>query len=106
MLYWCSWVCDNDDHRPVTYPPNEAILGWWCSGYDSQYNAILCALVQADSESLALSSVEQDWPEFDGNWRYIRETDTLLTDRFPLSDWMEPRVSAARAELQNATGEE
>lgn len=34
--WWLSWVQTTEDVRPLTDPPNENILGWWCSGYDAE----------------------------------------------------------------------
>jgi hypothetical protein len=50
MLYWISWVQPTNDYRPLAYPPHEAILGWWCSGY-AEDGATLCAMVTAESET-------------------------------------------------------
>lgn len=93
--YWCSWVCAESDYRPLTYPPNEKILGWWCSGYGDD-GSTLCAAIEGNNESEIIKSICIDWPEFDGNFRFIEEREigcTPLSDRFPLSDWMKPRFS-------------
>lgn len=101
--YWCSWVCEEDDHRPLTYPPNEGILGWWCSGYTPEDHATLCALVEAESVDHVREVVLKDWPEFVKDWpsfggqlwRIEPEevaSDWLPIDRFPLSDWMKERI--------------
>jgi len=91
--YWLSWICTEEDHRPVTYPPGGGILGWWCSGYDSDGNSVMCALVRAVDEDDAKVIVRNDWPEFDGEWRFIEErpSDWKPNDRFPLKDWMKER---------------
>lgn len=98
--FWMSWACDSDDHRPLTYPPNDAIRGWWCSGYDADGNAILCAVVDATSESEAAKAVHCDWPESleyvrNYDWRFIEPRDGTWKpgDRFPASDWMIDRLS-------------
>ncbi len=95
--YWVSWVQPGDDHRPLTFPPNDAILGWWCSGYTESDKAILCALVLALSEELARAAIYMDWPEAKtANWRFVneRDRDYLPGDRFPLSEWMKARIEA------------
>ena len=88
--FWLSWIEPSEDYRPLTFPPNAAILGWWCSGYGDA--AILCAAVEAKSEDAAWKAVAKDWPgtkrkrfcdEKDAEWR--------PGDRFPLSEWMESR---------------
>lgn len=98
--YWVSWVQETKDYRPVDYPPNRKILGWWCSGSDSDEHAILCAVVEAKSMPEARDAVYIDWPEATENtdWRFFEEkpVDFIPGDRFPLSDWMESRFSPAK----------
>lgn len=104
--FWISWYQPTEDYRPLTDPPNAAILGWWCSGYGEsaeirklwgltprQTSATLCALVNADSRESAENAVHIDWPEAT-EWRfcYERECDFLPGDRFPLSDWVRDRL--------------
>lgn len=93
--FWISWSQPTEDDRPLTYPPNAAILGWWCSGYDADGYATLCAFVQAKSEADAELQVLKDWPEA-GPWRFNDERawDWEPSDRFPLSDWMEERMKS------------
>ena len=92
--YWLSWVCSEEDHRPVTFPPGKGILGWWCTGYDGADNSYLVALVKAVDEDDAKVIIKNDWPEFDGEWRFIEEKadDYVPGDRFPLKPWMKERV--------------
>ena len=91
--YWCSWVCTAEDHRPLTFPPNRAILGWWKSGEDTEGNATLVAVAEASDPIDAARSVKEDWPEFE-EWRFIErvEDDHKPGDRFPLSEWMAERL--------------
>jgi hypothetical protein len=86
--YWLSWIQPTKDFRPLTDPPNAAILGWWCSGYDSDDNATLCAGVEAKSERSAKAAVHIDWPEAKV-WRFCEAVpdDFMPSDRFPLKDW-------------------
>ena len=91
--FWVSWVQPTEDHRPLGFPPHEPVIGWWCSGYDSNDHATLVALVEAENEKAAEVAIKKEWPEWDG-WRFIedREADWKPNDRFPLSDWMEQRI--------------
>lgn len=94
MRFWISWYETSEDHRPLTYPPNQAVLGWWCSGYRCFDNAAaICALVEAESEEEAENAILQDWPG-EKEWRFLSqvEKDYDLGDRFPLSDWMKERI--------------
>lgn len=93
-LYWCSWWCEEGDHRPVTYPPNEAILGWWHTGYDSAGRKSLVAMVLAKDPSELIDAIRKDWPEFDGEWRFSDDIEHYreLGTRFPLKPWMEERI--------------
>lgn len=92
--YWISWNQPTEDCRPLTYPPNPAILGWWCSGYAANGMAQICAVVSADDDDHAATCVMQDWPEAIG-WRFINKKpdDFIPGDRFPVSDWMVERLS-------------
>jgi hypothetical protein len=93
-MKWLSWVCKEDDYRPISFPPNESILGWWCSGYDGDDNAIICALVKCEDEESAAAAIQKDWPEFDGNWRFISDFESnTLSDRFRASDWSAERLT-------------
>jgi len=104
--YWCSWVCPEDDPRPLSYPPNEKVLGWWCSGYDGEDRSILCATVAGSSETEVAEAIRADWPEFDGEFRFIQETDSAPPgDRFPLSDWMECRFTPPTQISDDSGGE-
>jgi len=93
-LWWCSWVSAEPDYRPLSSPPNAAILGWWKSGETADGDSTLVALIQANGEGEASASVRKDWPEFDGGWRFIDEVgaDWVLGDRFPVSEWMKERM--------------
>lgn len=93
LRFWLSWVQPTEDHRPLTYPPNEAIIGWWCSGYTPEDHATICALVEAVDEEGAKLAVLKDWPEA-GEWRFCEQFGLSWqpNDRFPLSDWMQERI--------------
>ena len=91
--WWMSWIVAEDDHRPLTFPPNQAVLGWWCTGYDADDNSILCGLVEASSLKTAESAVLVDWPGIRWRFKEEREPNFVVTsDRFPLSDWMRQRM--------------
>jgi hypothetical protein len=98
--FWMSWACASEDHRPLTYPPHDGIRGWWCSGYDGDDNAMLCAVVDAANEGEAMKSVYREWPESEAytqefDWRFIehRDRDWKPGDRFPPSEWMVERLA-------------
>lgn len=94
--FWMSWIVSEEDYRPLTFPPNAAILGWWCSGYDTDDHSILCGLVEAKNEAAARKAVLRDWPGI--SWRFVEPKDTnhiIQSDRFPLSDWMKERMQPA-----------
>lgn len=96
MRFWLSWVQVSNDMRPLTYPPNEAIMGWWCSGYDSDDNYILCAVVDAADAEAAKAAIARDWPEAaDAEWRFCepQSPNWRPAERFPLSPWMQKRFS-------------
>lgn len=89
--FWISWCQPTDDERPLAYPPNESILGWWNSGMtDAAWT--LCAVVESPNEAAAKKAVRKDWPEAE-EWRFCREVeeDYQPGDRFPLSNWMKRR---------------
>lgn len=94
--FWTRFTQPTEDHRPLTYPPNKAILGWWCSGYDSDDNAILCALISAESEDAAWNAVIQDWPEAIGPFHFCDEVsdDWRPSDRFVIAGWSKERIDA------------
>lgn len=95
--YWISWEQPGDDHRPISFPPNEKVLGWWCSGYTGDgERATLVAMVEASSEDAAKAALADDWPEtLDCTWRFAEESDGKPPgDRFPLVAWMVPRFNA------------
>lgn len=105
--FWVSWIQPTEDFRPINYPPNEQILGWWCSGYDSSDNPIICACVVGIGETIgdrmrsATDAIDIEWPESTSSeenstgWRFFDEKadDFRTSDRFPLSDWMKERFS-------------
>lgn len=104
--FWLSWYQPGLDHRPLTYPPNAAILGWWCTGSGEHGGFedvdILCALVEAGSEDSAWKAVLVDWPDMIDH-RFIEQHEpnyTVTSDRFPLSDWMVPRMNPAREQAR------
>ena len=100
--FWLSWEEHDSpgDSRPITDPPNSAILAWWESGFASDESyATMVALVRAKDERAAWAAVRKDWPtkrarvirfcnEVDSDWR--------PSDRFPLRGWALKRVEAGR----------
>ena len=83
--FWVSWYQDTADFRPLTDPPNPAVKGWWCSGYNAEDVPILCAVVDVDEDD-PLDAVLDSWPEAD--FRFNDEQDVNWTpgDRFPMED--------------------
>jgi hypothetical protein len=68
-------------------------MGWWCTGSRGE-DAILCALVEAESEHKAKTYLLISWPEA-GEWRFCEphDGDWRPSDRFPLKAWMEKRLA-------------
>lgn len=103
--FWVSWVQPTEDIRPSSYPPNDQILGWWCSGYEYGDKAVLCACVFGKGETVgdqmrdATAAIETEWPEAtaseenENGWQCFeaRESDWKPNNRFPFSDWMVSR---------------
>lgn len=104
-IYWLSWIQPTPDYRPLKDPPNEAVLGWWCSGYDSDDNATLCAGVLATSDKVAKKNVRMDWPEA-REWRFctVQEKGFTPGDRFPLTGWAKKRWNAVAVERSGTQG--
>lgn len=99
--FWVSWVCTVEDGRPLTEPPNAAIIGHWISGYDSNDQEIWCAWVRAKDEKQARLALSQDWPELKGkrSWRFFDEQPAGWepSDRFPAkSKWSRDRRAAIK----------
>ena len=95
--FWMSWYQpfdETEDYKPLTYPPNTAILGWWCSGR-TETGATICAWVKANCEEKAKEAIRQDWPEAE-DWRFCDEKEKPTnSSRFPVSDWMIERFKGA-----------
>ena len=95
MRHFISWYQSTGDVRPLTFPPNEQILGWWKTGERYDDVAVLVARVEADSLENAYSAILRDWPEAtEEPWRISDEMQPhhVLSDRFPLADWMKERL--------------
>jgi hypothetical protein len=86
MRYWLSWEQPTIDFRPIWNPPKLPVLGWWCSGYTANDNAIIYAAVDAVSEEEAWRIMKDYWPEVSpGLYRFIveqREPNWVPGDRF------------------------
>ena len=94
-FFWISWHQPTKDYRPLTSPPNEKVLGLWCTGVRCKDGAsTLVAMVKSSNESAAKCSILKDWPEAI-DWRFCDEKSLKsLSDRFPLNAWMEKRFKA------------
>lgn len=92
-LFWISWEQPTDDYRPLSYPPNENVLAWWCSGEGDDYYT-LCAWVQAGDQAGAEAAVSKDWPEA-RHGRILEEREHVThSDRFPVQhDWERERLA-------------
>lgn len=97
-LYWVSWYQPTDDERPLRFPPNDAVLGWWNSGMRLDDNAhTLCAWVSAQDEDAAKAAVKQEWPEA-AEWRFCEKREHIsYGGRFQPTHWMIPRMAAFSA---------
>lgn len=82
-LFWVSWIQPTEDFRPLTDPPNDNVLGWWCSGYSSDESPILCAAVTGRNEVDTAKHIRKSWPELK-DWRFCepRPRDWTPGDRF------------------------
>tara|TARA_Y100000310_G_C20056709_1_gene523073 strand:+ start:170 stop:460 length:291 start_codon:yes stop_codon:yes gene_type:complete len=85
--YWVSWICEEEDYRPVKTTIN-GLVGYWHSGWDLKNNAILCALVEAVTKEEAEKIIRDGWPETEhiGEWRifYGQPLHWIPGDRFPI----------------------
>lgn len=61
--FWLSWPQPTRNYRPLADPLDPRILGWWCSGYDSQDRAVLLSLVKGTNLGEAKGAVRAMWPE-------------------------------------------
>lgn len=99
--FWLSWEETSEDYRPISDPPNRAVLAWWCSGEagDGSYSTLV-ALVEAESEDRAKLAIALSWPVEKKvttwrKWRFCNEVgfDYRPTDRFPITKpWQRERV--------------
>ncbi len=102
MRWWISWYQPTQDKRPLTYPPNAAVLGWWCSGQRCDDDALtlcawtLCAVVEATTPLSAKRAINKDWPEAK-EWRFCEPTedDFVPSDRFVKEPWQCERLGIA-----------
>lgn len=100
--FWLSWEETSQDYRPLTDPPNRAVLAWWCSGEagDSSHRALV-ALVEETTLDLAKAAVMESWPCPGAApvWRFCSQVsfDWRPGDRFPISKgWSQERIEARR----------
>lgn len=105
-FYWVSWFHHGADYRPITFPPNDAILGWWCTGGSAvghEYSIV--AHVMANNRAEAEAAIVQDWPEAkQDEWRFFNDSDhTVPQSRFVISDWSAERYERA-AEIASKGG--
>lgn len=95
--FWMSWYQPTDDYRPLSDPPHPQVIGWWKSGENDLGDAILCALVEANTPDEAKIYIQISWPEATV-WRFCEEKDAAWRpgDRFPFNKpWMIKRLNFA-----------
>lgn len=99
--FWVSWYQPPGDHRPMTDPPTEQVLGWWCTGYDMEDRATICAAVAASTEQEVWAAIRdpKNWPDASTDRfcesRLLEDLDNLrVHDRFPKRAWMVERITA------------
>ena len=93
-LFWMSWYQLSEDYRPITSPPNENVLAWWCSGQGEE-GWTLCAYVIAEDEAGVKEAIKKDWPELDmdAKLRFIDQKPVYIpSDRFKAPDWAVERL--------------
>lgn len=95
-LWWLSWNQNKEegkplDSRPVKWPPPDAVLGFWESGFADDYTTVV-ALVEAPGPAAAQKVIEGAWNPGVGEWRFCNEHDIAkpIGGRFPgpaKKDW-------------------
>lgn len=93
QLFWMSWWQPGDDYRPVAWPPPEAVLAYWCTGYrggDGTDEAAVVALVRAEDADAAWAAIRTEgaWADA-GEERFCEPRDGSQPpgDRFPTPKW-------------------
>ena len=95
MIYWISWLQPTIDYRPLAFPPNDDILGYWCTESTSNVFTLYAYVVAGDEEG-ARAKILKDWPEAK-DWRICEPQDIVVdSDHFPLNDW-----TIARCQMKN-----
>ncbi len=97
MRFWISWYQPTEDYRPLMFPPNETILGCWCSGWRSDPGAwMMCAVVETKSIGEAFTALQVDWPEVaTAEVRFVVTHPANWVPeqgRFPPQEWMIERL--------------
>lgn len=97
-LFWVGWQFKGADWRPIHFPPNEGILGWWKTGEAACGEPTISTLVgwvEAETEEAAVALVSEEW-DVDlrgGDLRFVEQKQKVVTsDRFPTKDWMVGRL--------------
>ena len=90
MHNWVRFFQPLAGYSGLANPPNENILGYWCTGYSRRGDfdiAVICAVVKGDDP---MGSILKDWPEAQ-DIEVDKMDKLVLTDRFVLNDWMKER---------------
>ena len=77
-LFRSRFVSSADDYRPVVWPPYGP---YWCSGYDSNDNAIIVAYTKTKAQ------IKECWPEAD-NIEAEKVDKIIYTSRFRKPSWV------------------
>lgn len=112
--FWCSWREVTKDYRPITFPPNDNVLGWWMTGEecgppDFVRQAVnICAFILGKDEDDVRASIKKDWPEFDGEFRFIDQykLGSLPGNRFLMDDWMRERFKNLEKPIEGSRSDE
>lgn len=104
--WWIRWLEYDSpaDSRPITCPPNDAILAWWETGIAGDDSHVtMVAFVQAKTEAAAKKAIAKDWPGKRRRWSFVNEVDDMAWrpgDRFPLQQWSLERLAKTEGAAQ------
>lgn len=78
-----------EDYRPIKFNPS---YPWWCSGYDSDDNAIIVAYLPKHDDLF------EYWDDA-SNIDFLEATQIVFSDRFPKPDWFKERCLEERINM-------
>lgn len=98
--FWVSFYFLDSDYRPIGWPPEPGILGYWDSGTRCEDGATTLVIwLEAENAEKAKELLGSDkcWPEVAQGveWRFFeeRDLDWRPNDRFPLAAWSKERLT-------------